>query len=105
MGYKGEVFFPASLHFQGALRCIGLHGHANGLVEDPVQDVEGGPLQAQTFLLGQVVNAATQNVVLCDNLLQIKSLLQTLQPMGWRAGSFDERFGNCFVRLYLERGN
>jgi hypothetical protein len=85
---KGKILFPASLHFQRSLGGIFLHGLANRLVEDTVQNVERLALQAQTILLGQIVNATAQDVVLGDDLFEIKSLLETLQTMRRRAASF-----------------
>jgi hypothetical protein len=99
---KGEILFPAPLHFQRSFRGIGLHGHSNRLVEDPVHDVEGLSLQAQAILLREIVKAAAQDVVLGNDLFEIKRLLEALQSMGWRAGSF-QRFRNCLARLGLER--
>ena len=94
---KGEVLFPASLHFQRLLRGIRLQGQANRLVEDPVHNVERLPLQAYTIRFGEIVNTAAEDVVLGDHLFNIKSLLQTLESVGRRA-AFDKRFRNCLAR-------
>ena len=99
---KGEILFPASLHFEGSLCRIGLDGQANRLVEDPVHDVEGFSLEAQAILLGQIVKAAAQDIVLRHHLFEIERLLQALQSMGRRAASF-QRLGNCLARLRLKR--
>ena len=78
MCHKSEILFPASLHFEGSLRRIGLHGDANRLVEDPVHNVEGFSLQAQAMLLGEIMKAAAQDVVLGHDLFEIERLLETL---------------------------
>jgi hypothetical protein len=43
--HKGEILFPAPLHLQRALSGIGLQGQADGMVENPVDNVEGLPLE------------------------------------------------------------
>ena len=83
--HEGEILFPAPLHFQRALGGIGLHGQADRLVEDPVEDVERPALQAQAVLLGEVVDAAAQDVVLRDDLFDIECVLEALQSMRRRA--------------------
>jgi CelD/BcsL family acetyltransferase involved in cellulose biosynthesis len=99
---EGEILFPASLHFQRAFRGVGLHSHPNRLVENPVHNVEGFSLEAQAILVGEIVKAAAKDVVLGNDLFEIKRLLKPLQPMGRRAASF-QRFGNCHARLRLKR--
>ena len=49
------------------------------------------------------MNTAAEDVVLGDHLFNIKSLLQTLEPMGRRA-AFCQRFRNCFAGSFLECG-
>jgi hypothetical protein len=99
---KGEILFSASLHFQRSSRGIGLHGHADRLVEDPIHNMEGLSLEAQAILLGEIVKAAAQDIVLGHDFFEIKCLLKTLQSMGRRAASF-QRFRNCDARLGLKR--
>jgi hypothetical protein len=75
---KSEILFPASLHLERSLCRIGLDGQANRLVEDPIHNVEGFSLEAQAILLGEIVKATAQDVVLGNDLFEIERLLETL---------------------------
>ena len=98
MRHKGEILFPAPLHLQRALSGIGLQGQADRMVEDPVDNVERLPLQVQTVVVGKIVDAAAQDVVLRNDLFNIKCVLETLQTMSRRA-AFAERFWDRLVRF------
>ena len=96
--HEGEVLFPALLYLQRALGGISLQGEADRLVEDPIEDVEGPPLEAQAVLLGEVVDAAAQDVVLRDDLFDVECVLEALQSMRRRAG-FAERLRDRLIRF------
>ena len=78
MGHKGEILFPPPLHVQRMLSGIGLQGQADGMVENAVDNVERLPLQFQPVVIGKIVDAAAKDVVLRNDLFNIKGILETL---------------------------
>jgi len=48
------------------------------MVENAVDDVERLPLQLKTVVGGKIVDAAAQDVVLRNDLFNIKGVLETL---------------------------
>ena len=101
MGHKGEILFAAPLHLLRTLRGIGLHGQADGMVEDPVDNVERRPLQVHRMLVGQRVYTAAQQIIFRNHLFDIKSIHETLSAMDW-GGSFSECFRDGLVRPFFE---
>ena len=95
---KGEIFFAAPLHFQGLLGGVGLDGEADRLIEDPIHNVERVSLQTNAVLVGEIVNATPENIVLGDDFFDIESFLEPLQAVCGRAASF-QGLGNCRARL------
>jgi hypothetical protein len=66
--------------------------------------MKGATLQAQAIVIGQIVYATTQDVVLCNDLPNIERVLdplQTVRPRRPRSATF----GNCLRGVRLERGN
>ena len=102
MRNEGQILFTALLYFQRLLSCVSLQSQTDRLVEDPIHDVERLALQVQAVVYGKIVNAAAQDVVLGNNLLNIERFLETLQTMRWRA-AFHERFRNRLARPRLKR--
>ena len=91
------------MYFQRLPSSKRLHGQTNGPIQDAVDDVKGLALQAQPTAVGEIVDAGAQDVVLRNNLCDIKPVFYTLQAMGGRA-AFDERFRDRLVGSSLQRG-
>ena len=81
MGDKRQMLFPSPLQFKRALRRIGFQCQSDRMVKHPIQNVKGLALKGQSMFVGQVVNAATQNVVFRDDLFNIIRILHTLQTV------------------------
>ena len=58
-------------------------------------------LQVQPVVVGKIVDAATQNVILRNDLFNVKGVLESLETMSVRT-AFAERFWDRLVRLGLE---
>jgi hypothetical protein len=68
------------------------------MVENPVDPVERLPLEGSTGVVGKIVDAGAENVVLRSHLFNIECLLETLETMSSRT-AFAERLWNCLVRF------
>ena len=71
---------------QRALGGEGLHRQPDRAVQHAVQDVEGPALQGEAVRLGEIVDAAAQDVVLGDDFLDVVSVLRRAAGRA-RAGS------------------
>ena len=101
MRHKGEIFFPASLHYQRLLRGKCLHGQPDCLIDYPVDNVERLPLQVQTVAVGEIVDTAAQDVVFRNDFRDIKAVFDSLRAMlSW--ASIAERLRDRFVGPRLE---
>jgi len=103
VGHESQVLLAAVLYVQRTLGRVGLHGLSDRLVQDAVDDAKRLSLQAQAALVGQIVDAAAQNVVLRNDLFDIEPVLRALQPMRRRA-AFEQRLGDRLIRLHAKRG-
>src|SRR5687768_7554993 len=98
---KGEILFAALLNFEGLLRSKSLDRNSDRLVKDPVQDVKCRAVQPDAIALGEIVNAATQDVVFRNDLDDVKTILESLYAVQRRAAG-KERFRDRFVGHRLQ---
>jgi hypothetical protein len=102
--HKGKILGTAPLHFQGALRGIGLQGQTDRMVEYPVDNVERLSLQRQPVFVSQIVDTPAQDAVLRYDLFDIKSIFKALETMNGRA-FFAECLGDGLIRVRSECRN
>ena len=60
------------------------HGRPDRSIQDTVEDMERPPLHAQAVPVGQVVDAAAQDVVLGNDLFDVECVFDPLQAVGGR---------------------
>ena len=94
--HEREILFAALAHLQRALAGEGLHGEADGAVQHAIQNVERPALQGEAVRLGEIVDAAAQDVVLGDDFLDVVAVLDALQAVRRRA-RLAQRLGNRLV--------
>ena len=100
--HESEILFAAALHLERPLGGIGLQGQSDRMVQYPIDDVERLALQVQTVLIGEIVNAAAQNVVLRDDLVDIERVFDALQTVRRRT-HLEERFRDGLVGFDPQR--
>jgi hypothetical protein len=86
-----------------ALGGVALHRQPDGLVEHAVDDAERPALQPEAMPVGEVVDAAAQDVVLGHDLFDVKPILNPLLTVsGGRA--LPHGLGNRLFLLGVEGG-
>ena len=97
MGYEGEILLATLQYLQGSLSRVALHGEADRLIENTIDDVEGLALKGQSTLAREVVDAAPKNVVFRDDFFNIESVHGSLATV--RGGSaFAQGVRDCLPR-------
>ena len=102
MGDEGQVLLAPLSDLERLLGRERLHRCPDGTVENAVQNVKGASLHGYAVLRGQVVDAASQNVVLGDDFLDVKCVLDPLQPVRGRS-AIDDGQSDGLVRAGSER--
>ena len=61
------------------------NGEPDGLIEHPVEGVKGRALQTHAIFVGQIVDAAAQDVVLRHHFFDVERIVEALQAVRRRA--------------------
>src|SRR5689334_3566688 len=97
MCHKSKILSTLLPHLECSLCGIGLHSQGDSPVEDTVKNVEGLPLQPQTVVISEIMDAAAQDVVFRHNFCNIESVMDALYAVDGGTG-FLECFGDRFIR-------
>ena len=74
------------------------------MIKNTVEYVEGFALQYQAVVVGQIMDAASKDVVFRNDFLNIKVFERTLQTVR-RSASVAQNFRYCLLRFQLECGS
>ena len=85
MGHERQILLPAALYFERLLSGKGRHGRAD-----------------RSIPIREVVYTTAQDVVLSNDLLDIVSVFDSLQPVR-RWAAFDHGLRNRLVRVLTKR--
>ena len=102
MSDKCEILFTSLLHLERLLQGERLHRHPDCTIENSVENMERSPAHVQTVVFCQVVDTATQNVVLGNDLLDIECVLDSLYAV-CRRTIIEKRVSNGLIRPFSKR--
>src|SRR5688572_4719361 len=77
--------------------AVSLNGYSNSLIQYAVEDRADASSYGDVIRLRKFLNCLPQGVIVCNNLDQVKTLMEPLQPMDLR-GSVHRL---CNQRLFL----
>ena len=103
MGDEGEIFLTPMLDLERPCGGVRLHGEADCLVQDPVEDVKRLALQAAAMAFREIVNATAQDVVLGNHFDNVETVLHPLHSVRGRT-ALAEGLGNRLIRADFEGG-